>query len=82
MTQPSAQGKRSEEKEKSFWGSFNRADGKVFLITLARTLAANIVTLLVVAGTIILAAASTRVGSESSHGLSSSSSLLSRQPQE
>lgn len=47
---------RPEEKKdtESFLASFNRADAKLFLITFAGTVAANIVTVLVVAAAIIL----------------------------
>jgi len=45
-------GKKHEE---SFWASFNRADMKLFLLTFAGTVAANVVTVMVVAVAIILA---------------------------
>jgi hypothetical protein len=37
------------EREGSFWRSFNRADAKLLLITFAGTVAANVVTVIVVA---------------------------------
>jgi hypothetical protein len=42
------------EPGESLWGSFNRADIKLFLITFAGTVAANVVTVLVVAVAVIL----------------------------
>ena len=42
-----------EEHEASFWASFTRADTRLFLMTFAGTVAANIVTVMVVAVALI-----------------------------
>jgi hypothetical protein len=42
-----------KDAEPSFWDSFNQADVKLFVVTFAGTLAANIVTVLVVAFAVI-----------------------------
>lgn len=43
----------SEERERSFWASFSQADMKLFLVTFAGTVAANVVTVMVVAVALI-----------------------------
>ena len=42
-----------EERQESFWDSFNRADAKLFLVTFAGTVAANVLTVMLVAIAII-----------------------------
>jgi hypothetical protein len=44
-----------KEHEESFWASFTRADRRLFLITFAGTVAANVVTVMVVAIALIVA---------------------------
>jgi hypothetical protein len=44
-----------KEPEPSFLASFNRADAKLFLVTFAGTVAANVITVMVVAVAVILA---------------------------
>lgn len=56
--QPTAE-KAEEDSEKSFLASFTRADAKLLLITFAGTVAANVVTVMVVAFAVILARSST-----------------------
>jgi hypothetical protein len=58
MTEESAAEDRAvagEHRNESFWASFNRADAKLFLITFAGTVAANVVTVMTVAVAIIVA---------------------------
>jgi len=43
------QKERGEDQEPSFWPSFTRADTRLFIVTFAGTLAANVMTLVVVA---------------------------------
>lgn len=45
----------AEEREHSFWASFSQADLRLFLLTFAGTVAANVVTVVVVAVALILA---------------------------
>lgn len=59
MTEQPAPEERAEEdqagkeRQESLWESFNRADMKLFVVTFAGTLAANVVTVMVVAVAII-----------------------------
>jgi hypothetical protein len=45
---------KEQEHQESFWASFNQADMKLFVLTFAGTVAANIVTVMVVAVAVIL----------------------------
>jgi hypothetical protein len=51
-------GKHEKEAEPSFWASFNRTDAKLLVVTIVGTLAANVVTVMVVAVAIIVVGAS------------------------
>ena len=45
----------AEERERSLWASFSQADMRLFLVTFAGTVAANVVTVMVVAVALIVA---------------------------
>jgi hypothetical protein len=49
----------AEEREQSLWASFSRADMRLFLVTFAGTVAANVVTVMVVAVAVIVARSGT-----------------------
>lgn len=51
--QPAPEEPGEKERQEPFWASFNRADMKLFLVTFAGTLAANVLTVMLVAVAII-----------------------------
>ena len=55
MTASTEKEPAEEEHQESFWASFNRADAKLLLVTFAGTVAANAVTVMVVAIALISA---------------------------
>jgi hypothetical protein len=53
--QPAPERQAEKERQESLWASFTRADMRLFLVTFAGTVAANLVTVVVVAVAIIFA---------------------------
>lgn len=50
----------AHEREQSFWASFSQGDAKLFLVTFAGTVAANVVTVMIVAVAVVVARSGTK----------------------